>query len=185
MRLSLEYGDGNNVEVGLAKREPGRGHRHGASGLLTRPAGSGEPAHTTHLIGDVITKPALSITISPGELIDRLTILAIKQKRISDPDKQARIRRELDALRHLHSQWLAGNDELRQLQAELQTVNEAIWQVEDALRLCERNQEFEDEFLALARSVYHHNDQRSALKHQINVLVGSTLEEVKAYTTYR
>jgi hypothetical protein len=131
------------------------------------------------------TPGLLEVALSPGELIDRLTILTIKQERISDPDKQSRIRRELEALRQVHSQRLAGNHELTRLQAELHTVNEAIWEVEDALRLCERNQEFGEEFIALARSVYQHNDQRSALKQQINVLVGSGREEVKAYTTYR
>jgi tetratricopeptide (TPR) repeat protein len=127
---------------------------------------------------------ALPVAISPGELIDRLTILTVKSERITDPDKQARIRGELESLRQLHQQRLPANDDLTRLQAELYQVNNAIWEVEDALRLCERNQEFGDPFTSLARSVYQNNDRRSALKHQINALLGSPLDELKSYTTY-
>ena len=79
----------------------------------------------------------LAVPMSPGELIDRLTILTIKTERIRDPEKRAHLRVELDALRQLRAEFLVADTELNRLQADLQTVNETLWEVEDAVRLCE------------------------------------------------
>jgi tetratricopeptide (TPR) repeat protein len=124
------------------------------------------------------------VAVSPGELIDKITILEIKNERMTDSDKLDHVRAELAALRAARSQALAPSEPLEALTAELRAVNEALWQVEDEIRLCERNGDFGPRFIALARSVYQQNDRRAALKRQINTLLGSDLVEEKAYRAY-
>jgi hypothetical protein len=125
------------------------------------------------------------VPISPGELIDKITILGIKSERIADAAKLRHVREELAALRTAGDQALATSDPLRALTAELRAVNEALWEVEDAIRLCERDQDFGPRFIELARSVYHQNDQRATLKRQINEVLGSALVEEKDYQAYK
>lgn len=124
--------------------------------------------------------------ISWGELIDKITILAIKNKRIHDEAKLANIRAELKALEDVVASHLPSdkNQSLRTLQAKLKDVNEALWIIEDDIRLCERNQDFGDEFIRLARAVYVTNDQRFLVKREINDLLGSSLKEEKSYQDY-
>ena len=126
----------------------------------------------------------LNVQTSPGEFLDKLTILEIKTERISDPAKLANVRRELDQLR---ATWtaspLAGRDVAR-LVAELKALNVTLWEIEDRIRRHEAEQRFDGEFVQLARSVYRTNDRRAALKRELNLALGSDLLEEKSYTEY-
>lgn len=117
--------------------------------------------------------------ISAGELIDKITILEIKAERISDPAKLANVRHELEALAALRDSH--GLDALATLAADLRTVNETLWQVEDEIREREAAGRFDARFIELARAVYVTNDRRAALKKEINVAVGSAIIEEKSY----
>jgi hypothetical protein len=123
----------------------------------------------------------LCVEVSAGELIDKITILQIKSERIADPAKLANVRRELAVLAAVRDREVAPSAELAGLADELRQLNEALWQVEDDIRDCERRQDFGPRFVELARSVYRHNDRRSALKRRINDLLGSRLIEEKSY----
>lgn len=126
----------------------------------------------------------VTIEIAPGELIDKITILEIKTERIADPAKLANVRTELDTLAASRDASLEASDTLDRLTAALKQVNEALWQIEDDIRDCERDGDFGARFVELARSVYKTNDQRAALKRQINELLGSRLVEEKSYKPY-
>jgi hypothetical protein len=121
------------------------------------------------------------IETSPGELIDKITILEIKSERIGDPAKLRNVRAELETLRAARARAVATSEELATLTAELRAVNEALWNVEDALRKCEGAGEFGAGFVELARSVYKNNDRRAGLKRAINERLGSGIIEEKSY----
>ena len=104
-----------------------------------------------------------------------------KCKRIVDPAKLSNVRRELDALRMARDRSIMPSESLHALTAALVRVNEMIWNVEDEIRLCEHNGYFGQRFIELARSVYKNNDQRAALKRQINELLHSSIIEEKSY----
>jgi len=118
---------------------------------------------------------------SPGDLIDKITILQIKRERFTDPAKLANVQRELDILTQTLTRSLPQSSELSNLSAQLKRTNESLWDVEDDIRLCDKAADFGPRFIELARSVYHHNDIRCALKRQINELLGSELIEEKGY----
>ncbi len=118
---------------------------------------------------------------SPGELIDKITILQIKRERFTDPAKLANVQRELDALTATCHAHVPESQTLTQLWSRLKQTNEALWEVEDDIRLCDLAGDFGPRFIELARSVYRHNDIRCALKRQINELLGSELIEEKGY----
>lgn len=123
----------------------------------------------------------LSIPASPGEVADKISILRLKVERIADPGRVANVGIELDALR---AAWVAaGLPELEALPEwpELVAVNTALWEVEDALREHEGRQDFGAHFVALARSVYRHNDHRAAIKKRINLALGSRIVEEKSW----
>ncbi len=122
--------------------------------------------------------------VSWGELLDKYTILVIKSERLADPAQAANVRRELEALGPLRARAVAGSPEVARCETDLQNVNTALWEVEDAIRDCERGQDFGPRFVALARSVYRHNDQRAQIKREINQLLGSGLVEEKSYRPY-
>ena len=122
--------------------------------------------------------------VSWGELIDKVTILEIKSERMSDPAKLANVARELATLNPLRDQALQLHRALATLVADLKAVNATLWQVEDEIRDCERNQDFGPRFIELARAVYHENDRRASLKRQINLLLNSGLVEEKSYKDY-
>ena len=126
----------------------------------------------------------ITVEIAPGELIDKITILEIKSERITDAAKRHHVGTELALLVAARDRAVPGSAELARLATELKAVNEALWQIEDEIRLCERDEDFGPRFVALARSVYRTNDRRAALKHQINELLGSKLIEEKSYTSY-
>jgi len=130
----------------------------------------------------------IAVPISPGELIDKITILEIKSERLTDSDRRANVRRELDLLRATRDAALTPTSPaasaLADLARELRAVNEALWAIEDDIRDCEREGDFGATFIALARAVYRTNDKRAAIKRQINDLLGSRLVEEKSYTSY-
>ena len=123
----------------------------------------------------------VTVPISVGELLDKITILEIKAERIKDPAKLANVRNELDALAGL-SAGLGLGDDSRPLVDELGQVNRRLWDIEDRLRALERAEAFGQEFVALARSVYRENDRRAHLKRRLNELTGSALIEEKSYS---
>ena len=129
-------------------------------------------------------KTSVSIEVAPGELIDKITILEIKLERIKDGDKLANVRLEWETLVKARDAVIEATPELDLLSAELKAANEALWDIEDDIRDCERQKDFGDAFVQLARSVYISNDKRAALKREINELLGSSLIEEKSYAAY-
>ena len=124
------------------------------------------------------------VEIAAGELIDKITILEIKKQRIVDEAKLRNVTAELAELSAVRAQALAGSAALDQLTSELKAVNEILWSIEDSIRDHERAKDFGHAFVELARQVYLTNDRRSALKRQINDLVGSRFTEEKSYADY-
>lgn len=126
----------------------------------------------------------LSVPIGPGELVDKITILEIKSERLASLEKLANVRVELEALVAARDAAIAASEALGRLTAALKQVNEALWRIEDEIRECERSGDFGARFIELARAVYRSNDQRAALKRQINELLGSEIVEEKSYASY-
>jgi hypothetical protein len=124
-----------------------------------------------------------SVPISWGELIDKITILEIKADRLSSESARANVQRELAQLIKIASA-VETNAELGRMRLELKRVNETLWRIEDEIREKEAKKTFDEGFVALARAVYHNNDQRGRLKQAINHLLGSDITEEKQYTTY-
>jgi hypothetical protein len=127
----------------------------------------------------------ISVPVSPGELLDKITILRIKSKRIGDPAKLANVRLEL---RVLEETWNASAYAKVDIEAEigaLGLVNERLWVIEDDIRDQERAQAFDAEFIRLARAVYFENDERAAIKRRINAKLGSAIIEEKSYRDYK
>ena len=123
--------------------------------------------------------------VSYGELIDKITILEIKSRRITDAAKLANVRNELDMLNATWANSAASQTDISEERARLLAVNEALWDIEDNIRLMERAQTFDAAFIELARSVYFRNDERAAFKREINQKLGSELVEEKSYQDYR
>jgi len=125
------------------------------------------------------------VPLSPGELLDKITILRIKVARILDAGKVANVRLELDLLEKTwRDSGCAAFDVARDERA-LQDVNERLWDIEDLIRDKEAKQTFDREFVELARSVYISNDERATIKKRVNVQLGSRLVEEKSYKPYR
>ncbi|WP_114240009.1 DUF6165 family protein [Dyella sp. C9] len=127
----------------------------------------------------------IQVPVSYGELIDKITILEIKSRQISDAAKLANVRTELDLLNATWAAHPASRTDIAAERARLLAVNEALWDIEDRIRLKEKAQAFDAEFIELARSVYFQNDERAAVKREINVKLGSQLVEEKSYQDYR
>lgn len=141
-------------------------------------------AELEKLVGASAGARPITVEIAPGELLDKLTILVIKSERIADPAKRANVKLELDSLTAARNAGIRESAELDELVRQLKAVNEALWEIEDEIRLCERDQDFGPRFIELARSVYRQNDRRAAVKRQINELLGSKLIEEKDYAPY-
>jgi uncharacterized protein DUF6165 len=124
------------------------------------------------------------VPISPGELLDKITILRIKSARMTDAAKVANVRTELAVL---EKTWkdAVGSADVADDERGLQAVNERLWVIEDDIRDKERAQAFDAKFIELARSVYIENDERAAIKKRINVKLGSRIVEEKSYKPYR
>lgn len=151
--------------------------------LLWRPAFGEIPAHQeTKKIGMKVSDP-LAIPGSVGELVDKITILEVKEVRVKEVVKLDNIRFELKLLRQLRTERGYGGEQLAYLEAELKATNERLWDIESALREHEARSNFGAGFVALARQVYITNDRRAALKKEINDLFNSAIIEEKSYTT--
>ncbi|HUR39645.1 MAG TPA: DUF6165 family protein [Verrucomicrobiae bacterium] len=127
---------------------------------------------------------AITVTISPGELLDRLTILEIKLERMKDQAKLKNVRHEHDLTAKALAAAVPTSPELSRLRGELKAVNEELWVIEDDIRDHERARNFDARFIELARAVYHTNDRRAAVKREINELLKSALVEEKSYAAY-
>ena len=122
--------------------------------------------------------------ISAGELMDKITILEIKKIKIPDAEKQAIIQRELNSLQGTYSKCINPSKELDEQIAKLKAINLKLWDIEEGKRECERQKDFSDKFIQLARSVYIENDNRAKIKAEINRITHSNIEEVKSYKAY-
>jgi hypothetical protein len=118
----------------------------------------------------------LNVPVSVGEVLDKISILEIKSERITDADKLFNVHTELE-----HLLIVAANYREPQLEEELKRVNEELWDIEDRIRVKEKLQEFDEEFISLARSVYITNDKRAQIKRTINAVTGSLFIEEKSY----
>lgn len=127
----------------------------------------------------------IQIPISPGELLDKITILQIKAERISDAAKVADVKTELDMLSKVWHQAVAADAEIIALTAELKSINEALWEIEDDIRDEERNKRFGERFIELARAVYVTNDERANAKKKVNLHLNSSIVEEKSYQDYQ
>ena len=127
----------------------------------------------------------ISAPVSFGELIDKITILEIKSERMTDAAKLSNVRDELELLSALWQRDPASGTDISAERAELKRINGALWEIEDEIRLKERDRAFDARFIELARAVYHTNDERAAVKRAINLKLGSRLVEEKSYQDYR
>ena len=128
----------------------------------------------------------MKVEVSNGELLDKLSILELKLKNIKDNKKLINIKNEHGGLSPLCDNLFANyGNELRSLYAKLSEINAELWKIEDDIRECERNKDFGDEFVRLARAVYFTNDKRSKVKKSINLLTKSGFVEEKSYEDYK
>lgn len=126
----------------------------------------------------------LTVPVSVGELIDKITILEIKSERIRDPSKLANVRTELALLRDTWEASPLSATDIGRDRGALKAINETLWEIEDAIRQKEASGEFSEGFIELARAVYRTNDERAAVKRRINEATGSALVEEKSYADY-
>ncbi len=122
--------------------------------------------------------------ISAGELLDKLSILEIKLNKIKDPSFLQEVKKEYDILIKTKNDNIKSPDKIDILYKNLKEINEKLWKIENEKRLCEKNSDFNDKFIQLARNVYIENDKRSKIKLEINKVLGSNIKEVKQYTEY-
>jgi hypothetical protein len=128
----------------------------------------------------------MKVEVSNGELLDKLSILELKLKNIKDNKKLINIKNEHGGLSPLCNNLFNNyGNELRSLYAKLSEINAELWKIEDDIRECERNKDFGDEFVRLARAVYFTNDKRSEVKKSINLLTESGFVEEKSYEDYK
>lgn len=126
----------------------------------------------------------IRVPVSPGEVLDKITILEIKSERMDDPEKVANVRVELKLLQETWDANIADDEVIRDLHAQLKEINEALWEIEDDIRDKERAKEFDERFIELARAVYFTNDRRSEVKKKLNLHLGSQIIEEKSYQDY-
>jgi len=124
------------------------------------------------------------IPISPGELLDKITILEIKSERIESTEKKANVNNELSMLNDVWEKAVSNDDEIAILRTEMKKINETLWDIEDDIRDEEKNRQFTERFIELARSVYVTNDQRADVKKRINQYLKSDIVEEKSYQDY-
>jgi hypothetical protein len=127
----------------------------------------------------------IKVPVSPGELLDKITILRIKSQRMTDPKKLANVRVELHALEDTWKSSAYAVTDVETDVRDLLAVNERLWKIEDDIRDKERVKAFDSEFIQLARAVYIENDERAAIKRRLNLKLGSGLVEEKSYKEYK
>tara|TARA_Y100000741_G_scaffold196976_1_gene149762 strand:+ start:395 stop:790 length:396 start_codon:yes stop_codon:yes gene_type:complete len=126
----------------------------------------------------------INVPISPGELVDKITILEIKKEFIKNDNKLKNINLEYDLLMQIYMTQISETNGISELKNKLKEINLELWKIEDDIRDCEREKSFSDTFIELARSVYFTNDRRSKVKLEINLLLNSNLVEEKSYKDY-
>ena len=127
---------------------------------------------------------SINTPVSPGEVLDKITILEIKAKNISDDLKLKNVKHELSLLLKIWNENVEKSSRISELKQQLKKVNQDLWIIEDDIRIKESKREFDDEFIQIARSVYVENDKRAAVKKAVNLLLGSELVEEKSYEDY-
>ena len=132
----------------------------------------------------LIMSDQINVPISPGELVDKITILEIKKEFIDDINKLKNINHEYDLLMQIYSNDVSQTDGVDSLKSKLKNINLSLWKIEDDIRDCERDKIFNERFVKLARDVYFTNDKRSKVKLEINLLLNSSLLEEKSYKDY-
>mgnify|MGYP001246371264 FL=1 len=124
------------------------------------------------------------VEVSVGELLDKISILEIKKKKIKDLEKLKFINDEYNILKDQLNKNVKSNEKLEKLFQSLKEINAKLWVIEDAKRLCEKNSDFGDKFIKLSREIHFLNDDRSKVKLEINNHTGSKIKEIKEYTNY-
>ena len=124
------------------------------------------------------------VEVSVGELLDKLSILEIKQEKIKDPEKLIYIKDEHNILKNQLAKNVKSDDKLQELFNSLKQINSKLWVIEDEKRMCEKNSEFNEKFIKLSRDVHFLNDDRAKIKLEINNHTGSKIKEIKEYTKY-
>ena len=124
------------------------------------------------------------VEVSVGELLDKLSILEIKQEKIKDDEKLKYINDEYSVLKDQLSKNVKSDDKLNNLFASLKEINSKLWVIEDEKRMCEKNSDFGEKFIKLSRDVHFLNDERAKIKLDINNHTGSKIKEIKEYTKY-
>ena len=122
--------------------------------------------------------------ISAGELLDKIAILEIKLVKIKDKENLLEINKEYESLKETKNSNIKLTKNLEKLIIQLKEINLKLWDIEDKLRICEKNKDFGEKFIELARGVYFNNDSRSKIKSAINKILGSNIKEVKQYSNY-
>ena len=122
--------------------------------------------------------------ISTGELLDKISILEIKLEKIKDKENHEEINKEYKILKKAQNSNIEITEKIKYLFNEIKNVNRNLWDIEDKLRICEKNKDFGENFIELARSVYLNNDKRSKIKFEINKILGSNIREIKQYANY-
>jgi len=132
----------------------------------------------------IIKSKKILSEISAGELIDKISILEIKLEKIKNKASQDEINKEYNILKEVQNSSIEMTEKLKTLLKEIKEVNLNLWNIEDKLRICEKNKDFGQNFIELARSVYLNNDKRSKIKSKINEVSGSNIKEIKQYVDY-
>ena len=122
--------------------------------------------------------------VSPGELLDKISILEIKLSRIKNKSSQKQIRKEYRLLKTTKNLKIKPNKKITLLFKKVKQVNLNLWKIEDKIRVCEKNKNFGKTFITLARGVYFNNDKRAKIKSRINKILGSNIKEIKQYENY-
>ena len=126
----------------------------------------------------------IMIEVSVGELLDKISILEIKQDKIKDLEKLKFIKEEYSILNDQLNENVKSDEKLNNLFSSLKEINAKLWVIEDEKRECEKNQNFKEKFVRLSRDVHFLNDKRAQIKLEINNYTGSTIKEIKEYTKY-
>ena len=132
----------------------------------------------------IIKSKKILSEISAGELLDKISILEIKLDKVKNPDSQQAINKEYKLLKEAQASNIEMSDKIEHLFGEIREVNIKLWNIEDKLRICEKNKDFGKNFTELARGVYLNNDKRSKIKLEINKTLGSNIKEIKQYVNY-
>ncbi|MDP6710545.1 MAG: DUF6165 family protein [Pelagibacteraceae bacterium] len=122
--------------------------------------------------------------ISVGELLDKMSILEIKLEKIKNEESRKKIDQEYQMLKELQKSKIEMTNEIETLFKNIKKVNSNLWNIEDKIRICEKNKDFSQDFIELARSVYFNNDKRSKIKSKMNKISGSNIKEIKQYVNY-